>query len=104
MDKEKPVVRGPGPRIELVYDGSSVYVEASRDAVRSALCELGLLLDSHEWDRQQSGGRDPARYFGPANVLIDGEPVVETNQTPGVWNDGRGQLLVRAAILKLRQS
>jgi hypothetical protein len=84
----------------LVYDESSLFVDATRDAVRSVLNELGLALDWEEWDRQRWGRRDAERHFGPSNVLVNGEPVAEANQTPAIWNDGRGPVLVRAALLK----
>lgn len=96
MDEKRPA--GHKPKIELVYDGTSLHAEAAREAVRSALTELGLPLDWREWDRERFGRRDPARYFGSSNVLINGEPVAEASETPAVWNDGRGSVLVRAAL------
>ena len=88
------------PRIELVFDGRSTDIDSLRAAVRAPLNELGLPVDWEEWDRELRGRRDGGRYFGPLNILINGEPVADANQTPGVWRDGRGPVLVRAAILK----
>ena len=105
MDETRqPAVSGPKPKIELVYDGASIYVDAAREAVRAALSELGLPLDWREWDRHRWGRRDPERYFGSSNVLVNGEPVAEASEIPAVWNDGRGSVLVRAALVKAQKT
>ena len=100
MNDIGPAFSGPKPHVELVYDGTSVYADAAREAVRAALDELGLPLDWREWDRQRWGHRDPVRYFGPSNVLVNGEPVADASETPDIWRDGRGSDLVRAALAK----
>ena len=94
----------PKLRVELVYDGTSLYIDSAREAIRDALRELGLPPDWLEWDRLQWGPRDPLRYFGSSNVLVNGEPVADARETPAIWRDGRGPLLVRAAVAKVLES
>ena len=100
MEEKRPEVSGTIPHVELVYDGTSLYVDVVRDAVRAALKDLGLPPDWREWNRQNWGPRDPVRYFGPSNVLVNGEPVAHPDETPAVWRDGSGSILVRAALVK----
>ena len=102
MNEKRPA--GHKPKIELVYDGTSLHADAAREAIRAALYELGLPLDWREWDRQRWGRRDSERYFGSSNVLVNGEPVAEASETPAIWNDGRGSVLVRAALVKAQET
>lgn len=94
---------GPTVRVELVHDGASRHVDVARDVIRAALSELGLPPDWVEWDRHRFGRRDAARYFGPSNVLVNGEPVVDASHSPEIWDDGRGSVLVREALVKALQ-
>lgn len=87
-----------GPEIELVYDPGSSCLEDLRMALRAALRELGLPPDWREWNRAVRGRRDPHRWFGPANVLVNGEAVAEASEAVTLWRTAAGAKRIAAKI------
>ena len=63
------------PEVELVYFRGCPYVEAARQALRTAFAAMGATPEWKEWDQEWPGVPTRVQGYGSPTVLIGGRDV-----------------------------
>jgi hypothetical protein len=70
------------PRAELIYFAGCPNVDASRDALRTALAAAGLPPVWLEWDQTEESAPAYVDRYGSPTVLVDGHDVTGAGPAP----------------------